>query len=90
MSSTVFSISLNELDMAKLGELQKKFPELTRNGMIRRIISVMHLEEDLIHKSTIERVHKQMSEFIFQGTTEWTKGKYEEAYWAWCDRRNKK
>jgi hypothetical protein len=42
MSSTVFSISLNELDMAKLGELQNKFPELSRNAMIRHIINVVH------------------------------------------------
>ena len=42
MSSTVFSISLNELDMAKLGELQNKYPELSRNAMIRHIIHVMH------------------------------------------------
>lgn len=45
MSSTVFSISLNELDMAKLGELQDMFPNLSRNGMIRRIINLAHLEE---------------------------------------------
>ena len=45
MSSTVFSISLNELDMAKLGELQNNYPELSRNAMIRHIIKVVHAGE---------------------------------------------
>lgn len=45
MSSTVFSISLNELDMAKLGELQNKFPTKSRNGMIRHIIHLVHSGE---------------------------------------------
>jgi len=45
MSSTVFSISLNELDVAKLGELQNKYPELSRNAMVRHIIKVVHAGE---------------------------------------------
>jgi len=57
MSSTVFSISLNELDMAKLGELQNKYPELSRNGMIRHIIQVMHSGKFDELEGAIQRIH---------------------------------
>ena len=43
--SRVFSISLNDLTFAKLGELQKKYPERSRNAMIRHIINVVHSGE---------------------------------------------
>lgn len=45
MSSTVFSISLNALDMAKLGEIQKNYPHLSRNGAIRHIIDLANSVE---------------------------------------------
>lgn len=60
--SRVFSISLNDLTFAKLGELQKKYPDMSRNAMINHIINVVHsgevddLEETLQHLvTTIEK-----------------------------------
>ena len=43
--SRVFSISLNEVTFAKLGELQKKYSDLSRNAMINHIINVTHSGE---------------------------------------------
>lgn len=43
--SRVFSISLNEVSFAKLGELQKKYSDLSRNAMINHIINVTHSGE---------------------------------------------
>ena len=43
--SRVFSISLNDLTFAKLGELQKKYPDMSRNAMINHIINVVHSGE---------------------------------------------
>ena len=60
--SRVFSISLNDLTFAKLGELQKRYPDMSRNAMINHIINVVHsgevsdMEETLEHLvNTIER-----------------------------------
>jgi hypothetical protein len=90
MSSTVFSLSLNELDMAKLGELQKKFPELSRNGMVRRIIHVMHMDEDLQTKDAREKQRLLLKEFVY-GTDDFkTEGPYQEAYNRFMKRRQYK
>ncbi len=43
--SRVFSISLNEVTFAKLGDLQKRFPDMSRNAMIGHIINVVHSNE---------------------------------------------
>ena len=45
MTSRIFSINLDDVTFAKLGELQKKYPDLSRNGMIRHIINVVHSGE---------------------------------------------
>jgi hypothetical protein len=45
MTSRIFSINLDDVTFAKLGELQKKYPDLSRNGMIRHIIHVVHSGE---------------------------------------------
>ena len=62
MTSRIFSINLDDLTFAKLGELQKKYPDKSRNAMIRHIIHVVHsgevddLEETLQHLvTTIEK-----------------------------------
>ena len=47
MTSRIFSINLDDVTFAKLGELQKRYPEMSRNGMIRHIINVMHSGEHL-------------------------------------------
>ena len=45
MTSRIFSINLDDLTFAKLGELQKKYPDKSRNAMIRDIIHVVHSGE---------------------------------------------
>ena len=45
MTSRIFSINLDDVTFAKLGELQKKYPDMSRNGMIRHIIHVVHSGE---------------------------------------------
>ena len=67
MTSRIFSINLDEVTFAKLGELQKKYPDKSRNAMIRHIIHVVHsgdvqdFEElrlhliDVIEKSKLKR-----------------------------------
>ena len=55
MTSRIFSINLDDLTFAKLGELQKKYPDMSRNGMIRHIIHVVHLGEDLPRIEANER-----------------------------------
>ena len=45
MTSRIFSINLDDVTFAKLGELQKKYPDKSRNGMIRHIINVVHSGE---------------------------------------------
>jgi hypothetical protein len=47
MSGRVFSISLDDVTFAKLGDLKKRYPELSRNGMIRYIINLTHSGEYL-------------------------------------------
>jgi len=69
MSSTVFSISLNKLDMAKLEDLQNKYPNLSRNAMIRHIINIVHTREtvdidslqkdyDIVHEQLLTQLRK--------------------------------
>tara|TARA_R100000664_G_C2753968_1_gene141460 strand:- start:1256 stop:1525 length:270 start_codon:yes stop_codon:yes gene_type:complete len=55
MTSRIFSINLDDLTFAKLGELQKKYPEMSRNAMIRHIIHVVHLGEDLLRVEANEK-----------------------------------
>ena len=55
MTSRIFSINLDDLTFAKLGELQKKYPDKSRNGMIRHIINLVHSLEDV---QTIEANEK--------------------------------
>ena len=45
MTSRIFSINLDDVTFAKLGELQKRYPDLSRNGMIRHIIHIVHSGE---------------------------------------------
>ena len=45
MTSRIFSINLDDVTFAKLGELKKKYPDMSRNGMIRHIIHVVHSGE---------------------------------------------
>ncbi len=47
MTSRIFSINLDDVTFAKLGELQKIYPDKSRNGMIRHIIHVVHSGETL-------------------------------------------
>lgn len=55
MTSRIFSINLDDLTFAKLGELQKRYPDKSRNAMIRHIIHVVHLGEDLAKVEANER-----------------------------------
>ena len=63
MTSRIFSINLDELTFVKLGELQKKYPDRSRNAMIRHIIHVVHsgdigdFEED--RKLLIDAIERQ-------------------------------
>ena len=52
MTSRIFSINLDDVTFAKLGELQKKYPDKSRNGMIRHIIHVVHSGET--HELNVE------------------------------------
>ena len=54
--SRVFSISLNDLTFAKLGELQKKYPDMSRNAMINHIINVVHSGEF----NKLEQIEEQL------------------------------
>ena len=45
MTSRIFSINLDDVTFAKLGELQKRYPDKSRNGMIRHIIHTVHSGE---------------------------------------------
>ena len=54
--SRVFSISLNDLTFAKLGELQRKYPDMSRNAMINHIINVVHSGEFDELEGAIERI----------------------------------
>lgn len=58
MTSRIFSINLDDVTFAKLGELQNKYPDKSRNAIIRHIIHVVHsgeydktaqLEKDVEH-----------------------------------------
>jgi hypothetical protein len=62
--SRVFSISLNEVTFAKLGELRKLYPNMSRNGMIGHIINVTHLADDHIRIDAIIKSQKNMKNFI--------------------------
>ena len=55
MTSRIFSINLDDLTFAKLGELQKKYPDRSRNAMIRHIIHVVHSAGDLARVEANER-----------------------------------
>lgn len=67
MTSRIFSINLDDLTFAKLGELQKKYPDKSRNAMIRHIINVVHsgevedFEEIRIH--LIDTIEKQANKW---------------------------
>ena len=54
--SRVFSISLNDLTFATLGELQKKYPDMSRNAMINHIINVVHSGEF----NKLEQIEEQL------------------------------
>lgn len=56
MTSRIFSINLDDLTFAKLGELQKKYPDKSRNAMIRHIINVVHSGEHDELEGAIERI----------------------------------
>tara|TARA_R100000655_G_C2987716_1_gene192604 strand:- start:750 stop:971 length:222 start_codon:yes stop_codon:yes gene_type:complete len=45
MSNTVFSVSLDALTMAMLEEIKTKYPKLSRNATIKRIIKLKHIED---------------------------------------------
>jgi len=64
LTSRIFSINLDDVTFAKLGELQKKYPDMSRNGMIRHIIHVVHSgeTEDLI--SIVEHLEKELKFFM--------------------------
>jgi hypothetical protein len=74
MSSTVFSISLNALDMAKLGEIQKNYPNLSRNGAIRHIINLAnsiefdtreeHTEQIQYLENQVKDLAKRIAELV--------------------------
>ena len=56
MTSRIFSINLDEVTFAKLGELQKKYPDKSRNAMIRHIIHVVHSGEH----NKLEQITKEL------------------------------
>ena len=70
--SRVFSISLNDLTFAKLGELQKKYPDMSRNAMINHIINVVHSGEF----NKLEQIEEQLKLYasILEGK-KWMKEK---------------
>jgi len=42
MSNTVFSVALDALHMAKLEEIMKKYPNKSRNAVIKEVIDIVH------------------------------------------------
>lgn len=60
MTSRIFSINLDDVTFAKLGELQKKYPDMSRNGMIRHIIHVAHSGEF----DNIERLENEIKKLM--------------------------
>jgi len=64
MSGRVFSISLDDLTFAKLEELKKTYPELSRNGMIRHIINLVHSLDDLPLIEAKEKQRKYLNELV--------------------------
>ena len=64
--SRVFSISLNEITFAKLGELRKLYPDMSRNAMIGHIINVYHSGEVSTSEENqilISELQEQLSHF---------------------------
>jgi hypothetical protein len=57
MSNTVFSISLDALHLAKVQEIMKKFPNESRNAVIKRCIAHLHIQRDLQYEyeAVVER-----------------------------------
>lgn len=43
MSNTVFSVALDALSMAKLEEIKNRYPEKSRNGVIKHLIKLHHV-----------------------------------------------
>jgi hypothetical protein len=91
MSGRVFSISLDDLTFAKLGQLQKKYPKMSRNGMIRHIISLTHsLEDDVLIKTAKEKQRIMRGAFFEEGCDDWNIGPNLKAYQYWIDRKGYK
>ena len=87
MTSRIFSINLDDVTFAKLGELQKKYPDLSRNGMIRHIIHTVHLLDDPKKLDAMKRWHvrsQQLIDFLDPD------GDRREIWYKQSDRRNKK
>ena len=63
MSNTVFSVALDALHMAKLEEIKIKFPNKSRNGVIKHIISAQFSADvedfELIRTHLIDTIEKQ-------------------------------
>ena len=64
MTSRIFSINLDDLTFAKLGELQKKYPEMSRNAMIRHIIHTVHLLESPRDLESREKQRVRLMQFV--------------------------
>ena len=85
--SRVFSISLNDLTFAKLGELQKRYPDMSRNAMINHIINVVHsLDDPLRVDANIKRL-KLLNAFLDEGTDDYTVGPNQERFDYWMKRK---
>ena len=90
MTSRIFSINLDDLTFAKLGELQKKYPEMSRNGMIRHIIHVVHTLEDPRLQSAKERQRILFRAFLAEGSDDWKQGPAATMYDQWFERKGRK
>ena len=64
MTSRIFSINLDDLTFAKLGELQKKYPDKSRNAMIRHIIHVVHSGEVEDHEDYKKHLVKTIDQQV--------------------------
>ena len=87
MTSRIFSINLDDVTFAKLGELQKIYSDLSRNGMIRHIIHLAHSLENPRRLDALERWSKTSHELI-----DWLdpNGDRREKWYKQSERRNKK
>jgi gamma-glutamyltranspeptidase len=61
MSNTVFSVALDALHMAKVEELMNKYPKLSRNAVIKKVITAAHAGETAHIEHLLEYIEQQQA-----------------------------